>query len=132
MANWLLDNQFLDHGEQYYKSKGGILIENLPLGIVVIVSHQLFFFLLIFFILFASLNKEIRRIAYRICVVLILLFSAPFLLNYGAKLFQIPEQFERSLEITITWSCRIIGILLAYFAAKVINRSSDKHAFIAD
>ncbi len=117
-----LTGSFFAHGEAYFKGPGHLLEENLKLGLFVSITDQIFWTAIITFILFFSLNKIVRRVAFIVILIICVVVLIGMLCIYGKKLALYSTDYHvfcRSLEFVTTWIGRILGLLFSFIIANV-------------
>lgn len=120
-----LTEQFHEKGEAYFKGSGHLFQENLQLGLFVSVIDQIFWTAIISFILFLSLDKVVRTIAFKIIAGFLVIAFIIVVLIYGRRLTYYSTDFHsfcRSLDIITTWGSRILGLTISILIVNIGER----------
>jgi hypothetical protein len=122
LTNLFLISNFEYDGESYYEGYGHILLENFWKGIFFIIIRQLPISILLshFFVKEALLSHS-KRLVFKALIYISLIILALVFIYAGIKTYDVIswgyDRWDRITEITLTWSLRVIGLLLGYFLA---------------
>lgn len=113
----LLNENFYENGEAYFKGAGHLLQENFILGFCISVIDKVFWTAVISFILFVCLNIIVRRIVFRLIFAILLMTWIVVLIRYWKETLNYKGDYHafcRSVDIISEWTSRICGLTLAF------------------
>ncbi|KAA3439514.1 hypothetical protein [Rufibacter hautae] len=122
LINLYQNTYLLDGGEAFHKGYGHILKENLETGLVFILLVNSIPPILLTFLFFLLLEREVQIIAFKILRVVVLLFLIILMMYLASNLNEgIPlaiDGNQRLLELSLTWVLRFMGFFLGYQLTK--------------
>lgn len=127
LTSLFLRNNFYDDGEAYHKGAGHLLQENFGKGFAFISLRHLLISTLMFTIFFILVSKSSRRLTFKIFAIISTVAMILVLTYAGMKYIEVKnfhqtteimQFFNRTIEIVLTWTCRVLGFLLGYLITK--------------